>query len=272
MDGNRINNYRPAGTDVVSAKKRAAKKKAKNKLYAFLIVLILIFLTFWLLFDKVFVIKSFRISGETVYTEEQAAALAGRIGLNSGIHMFGFDKAEKEKLAKYALSEFDSVEIAYDIPNTIIFKVKESVPAMYIDQGDYSFVLSEGLRVMSMTEKGANPEADGIIHVIIDGVSSCIAGEFLETENSSDEILKELYSVLKEEGALADAGEIDLSNRFQISFQYKDRFTVLLGDAENLTVKVRFMMSIEEMLKDSDQGYIDVSDENFREGIFKAYS
>lgn len=272
MDGNRVNSKRSTGMDVSTAKRRVVKKKAKNKFFAFLVVLILMVLTAWLLFDKIFVIKSFKISGGIEYTEEQAAAMAEKIGLKSGMHMFGFDKNEAQQLAKYALSEFDSIKIEYDLPDKIVFKVVESEPAMYISQGDYTFILSEGLRVMSMSDGSEQAENLELKHVYISGVASCVAGEFLSTDNNSDTILKELYAVLKEEEVLAAADEIDVTNRFALTFKYKDRYDVKLGDSENLTVKVRFMKSIEEKLKDTDKGSIDVSDENYREGIFKAYN
>ncbi|MGN1121857.1 MAG: hypothetical protein ACI4RV_05785, partial [Eubacteriales bacterium] len=61
------------------------------------------------------------------------------------------------------------------------------------------------------------------------------------------------------------------TNKFSLSFLYKQRFTVLLGDADNLSVKVRFMKSIADERAETDSGIIDVSDEDNREGVFKYY-
>ncbi len=98
-----------------------------------------------------------------------------------------------------------------------------------------------------------------------------ILGGFITADSGCDEILKDLYAVLKEENCLADADDLDISDKFDLTFTYRKRFTVKLGGADNLSVKVRFMKSIADKLSDKATGIIDVSDENYREGMFKPY-
>jgi cell division septal protein FtsQ len=218
-----------------------------------------------------FVIGQFSIKGNMEYTEEQALEVAQRIGLEKGKNLFGFDKEQLQKEAKYYLSEFDSVTIKRSLPDKIIFAVKEATPAMYIAENGKNYILSEGLRVISVTGDASIPENFSLIRIYINDVVKCQAGEFLQTSSEIDEVLKELYAVLSEEAVLGEVSEINLENKFAVSMLYKKRFTVKLGSADNFTVKVRFMKSIEQKLRDTDSGYIDVSDDNLREGVFKAY-
>ena len=257
---------------VTEAKKRARRKKNKRHFFAFCICVIALLCTAFVVYDKLFVIDSFAVRGEKEYTAEQAETFAKAIGIEPGMHLFSFDREKASANAKYALSEFDSVKIRYDLPSGIVLEVKESVPILYITFGGHHFILSEGLRVLSMTDDASVPESMALKHVAVGGVSGCVAGEFLQTDSGCDEILISLLAVLKEEGVLAEATEIDVSDKFAIRFDYKQRYTVLLGDSVNMSVKVRLFKAIEQKLRETDSGYIDVSDENYREGQFKPYN
>lgn len=256
---------------LAAAKKEKAKKKLQNIFFAACLVIVLLLLSGWLLFDKLFVIKDFCVVGTKEYTQSESEEIAKRIGLEKGMNVFGFNRKETEKQAKYYLSEFDTVNIGYDLPHRVVLKVKEAVPTMYISENGNNYILSESLRVISVTKDASVPESLSLKKVYVSGITKCQAGTFLETDNDSDKILKELYAVLKENKAITDVAEIDVRNKFSLSFLYKGRFTVKMGSAENITVKVRFLQSIVNQLKDTDSGYLDISDENLREGILKSY-
>lgn len=223
------------------------------------------------LFDRVFVIKHFSVNGNDTYTDIQAEEMAKRVGLEKGMHLFGFDRKSTEQTARYALSDFDSVHIRYSFPDGVVFEVKEAEPVLYVSVSGSYYILSEGLRVLMVTADGEYVDSLRLKRVLIDGITSCVAGEFVETDNGCDEILKQLCSVLEEEECFDEAADLDVSHRFDLTFTYKQRFRVKLGDADNLTVKIRFMKSIAERLSETAVGEIDVSDENYREGMFKPY-
>ena len=257
------------GVSLASAKKRQKRKNGENRFIAFCAVIVVILIAGWLMFDKLFIISEFSLEGNTKYSKEEAEAFAEKIGLEKGMHLFGFDKKELQTRANYYIPEVDQVTIGYKLPHEIVFKVKESIPAMYLTESGKHFVLSEGLKVVGAFTDASEAEILSLVKVHIGGITKCQSGTFLETENGYDKILISLYNIFREEGILDDVTEIDVSNKFNISFQ---RFTVKLGNEENLTVKVRFMKQIATELAENDRGYIDVSDEDFREGTFKSYS
>lgn len=258
---------------VRAAKRRHRRNKAKNRLYSVLVAAALVLILGYVAFDKCFVIKSFAVKcdGEADYTPEQAETMAKDLGIEKGMHLFGFNRAEAEKTARFKLSEFDAVRVRYALPDGIVLEVKPSEPVMYISVGGSSYVLSEGLRVLSVSADASAVENGFLKRVLIGGVTSCVAGNFITADSGCDEILKDLYAVLKEENCLADADDLDISDKFDLTFTYRKRFTVKLGGADNLSVKVRFMKSIADKLSDKATGIIDVSDENYREGMFKPY-
>ena len=112
----------------------------------------------------------------------------------------------------------------------------------------------------------------GLIRVDLDGITKCVAGEFLETDGEGDEILKKLYSVFKEEETASDVTAVDVTDKFNITFVYQNKFEVKLGDSKDFTVKIRYMKAIAGELDADDSGVIDVSDENHRDATFKPYN
>lgn len=249
---------------------RAIKRKKIIK--AGLITAVLVFIAGWLLFDKLFVIRNFTMSGNEEYTSEQAEQAAKAIGIEKGGHVFGFDKKSAEGNANFILSEFDSVKISFDLPDTVVLTVKESVPVMYTVFGEKGYVLSESLKVISAQDDPSECEDMGLTKVEFQGISKCVAGEFLIAEGKSTELVTNLYAVLKEEGVAEYITGIDVTNKFDISFDYGKQFKVELGDENNLTVKIRYMKAIIGKLNPGDSGVIDVSDEDYRDATFKAYS
>lgn len=269
MSNGRINKEK---MNLAMAKKRQRKTNIRNKTVAFFTVLVLLLIAGWLVFDKLFVISGFSINGTYEYSSEDAKDFAKRIGLEEGMHMFGFSRDELSQKAKYYIPEVDSVSIDYKLPDKIVFNVKEAIPAMYLTENSRHYILSEALKVVKTTENAEDAEVQSLIKVQIGDITKCQSGTFVETQTGCDKTLISLYKVMKEEEIAEEVSEIDLRNKFDISFEYKQRFSVKLGNSENFTVKIRFMKRIVDELSENDRGYIDVSDENFREGTFKPYS
>ena len=260
------------GFKLPEARREVKKRKRKKLVTAFIIAVPIVLTAVWLLFDKLFVIRHFEMTGNGEYSEEEARLAAEEIGIKQGSHMFGFDEKTAESEAKYRLPRFDTVEIELKLPDTVIIKVKEAEPVMYTVFGENGYVLSEGLRIISAHSDVSDCETMGVARLYIDGITKCVAGEFLETNNKNGEIAKLIYAVLKEEGIAAEVTSIDVTDKFDLKFEYKKQFEVRLGDDENLTVKIRYMKAIVNELKPDDSGVIDVSDDEYRDATFKPYS
>lgn len=257
-----------------AVKKKHKAQKRRNRLFAVLVTAVVAVIGIGVAVDRLFVIRKIEISGgeDYTYTKEQAEETAKRVGISKGENLLALDRKKAEANAKYYLPQFDSVQIEFDLPDTVVLKVREAEPVMYTVANGRGYVMSEKMRVTSVYDDASDAENLGLIRAELSGVTKSVAGEFIETANGSDKILAELYAVLKEEGLAPDVTAIDVSDKFELSFEYKRRFTVKLGDGENLTVRVRFMESVARELSENDSGVIDVSDENLREWSFKAYS
>ena len=254
------------------ARKKLRAKKRRNIIVAATAVLILVIVSVWLIFDKLFIIRNFRIEGAEGYSAKDAKSAALAVGIEEGNHIFGFDEKTVEENARYILPEFDKVDITFDLPDTVVLNVTKSVPEMYTVFGQNGYVLSEALKVISVAHDPSVCESMGLAKVKFGNITKSIAGDFIGVSDGSDEIVKNLYAVLKEEGVAAEIIAIDVNDRFDITIDYGTKYKVKLGDDSNFTVKIRYMKAIIESLKDDESGIIDVSDDDYRDATFTAYS
>lgn len=255
-----------------TAAKRRRKLDRRNRLVAVVVVAVLAFTALFVLYNSVFVVRRFRLEGENDYTEVQANEAAKALNIKTGVPLFGVDRAAAEKLAVYALSAYDSVTLGFDLPDGIVFYVKEAKPVFYLENGGAYYVLSAGLRVLDRVDSATDAETRSLVRISLgNGVTKCVTGEMLACEGGEDELLKTLYAELENLGFQADVSEIDVSNKFDITFLLLRRFTVRLGNERELERKLRFLSSILPELSETESGYLDLTDESLHEGFLKPY-
>ncbi len=258
-------------TTLEKAKKESRRRRLGGKVAAILGAVLLVGAALFLLYDKAFVIRHF-VSSDGAYTEEECTHFAERLGLKTGEHLFSFDRSEARQTAVFALSEFDSVNIGYRLPDTVVFRLQKAEPSFYLAFENEYYVVSQGFRVLSrLTDKG-KAEALGLPEVMLGGIEKCVAGEFLSCSDAYKEALERLTATMREENVWPQIDWIDLSDRFDVRFSYQGRFTVLFGSADNYPVKIRTFKSIADDQGPTANGYIDVSYAEQNVGSIKSYN
>ncbi len=253
-----------------SVQKSSRQRGIKSKLASFLIVASALVVVVWFCYTKFFLIKKceLKYEGNLDYTEEQVLQGAG---LAYGMQLYALDKQTISENIVYNLPFIDSYELKRVWPNKVVFEIIPAVPSMYTVIGNNAFVLSQSLRVLSQTDDFSYIESNKLINVFISDIKSCVAGEYLQSDKDSADTAKKIYQKLCQYGIVGDVTEIDVSDRFDITFSYKKRYEVKLGDKRNLDMKIKFMIAIEEKLPETKSGIIDVSDENAKEGVVKSF-
>ena len=262
-----------SGRGKVSEKSLGEVKKdlrVKRHGISVLVLVFVLLLCIWFCYNKFFLIKKcvLEYDGNLDYTEDEVLKGAG---LDYGMKLYELDNDTIKENVLYNLPYIDSFKIKRIWPDKICFEIVPAVPSMYTVIGDNAFVLSQSLRVLSQTDDFDYIDSNKLINVKIQNITSCVAGEYLKTDSDSADTVKLIYSLLEENGILSNVDEIDANDRFDMSFGYKSRYLVKLGDKRNLDLKIRFMISIEEKLGVNSGGVIDVSDENVKEGIVKGF-
>ncbi len=255
-------------TDLIGASETVKRQKNKGRKLAFLFVVAALVVGVYYCYTDLMVIKKCVVEGDLPYNNDEVLKGAG---LDYGVHMYALSNDEIKENIVYNLPYIDTYTIKRKFPSTVVFNVTKAQPSMYTVVSDEMFVLSQSLRVLSSTKDIDYVEKNKLINVRFGGITKCVAGEFLVAEDNSMNLAREIYKVFEDEGLIPYVSELDVSDRFNINFNYKASYNVKLGDSKNVSQKIKFMKAISKQLTQGGSGIIDVSDENIKEGIVKNF-
>ena len=149
------------------------------------------------------------------------------------------------------------IKVRRRFPNTVLIELTERTPAAKLVSGGISYIIDEEAFLLEYTALG-----DEYRLPVINGAapSEYQPGRQLVFEDGLMlESLKSILAELVKSDWIANISEINLEKIYNISFQYANRFTVVLGDASELEYKLAVFRVMLERLKDTDQGTIDLS-------------
>jgi len=245
------------------------RKNVKNKIIALLVVLAIVGVGFAFCYVKLFKIKKIEVEGDCPYTAEEV--LSG-MGLEYGMGLYEKSEKEIKQNVKYSLSYINNIEVSRRWPSTVVAKVEKADPTFYISLDNNLYIISQSLRVLDKTDEIEKVEVDSLVLLRLDDIKNCIEGEFLGIDEDTEQTILELCTALEENGQRENITVIDVTDKFDISVMYKEKYLVKLGDRRNLNHKIQFMNAIIDRKKnDGTNGIIDVSDENSKEGTFKNF-
>lgn len=266
---NKAQNTKSPKDNFELTRKKKKINKARNTFISVLLLLCIFIVGVYVCYEKYFVIEKCKIQGDIPYTPDEV--LVG-LGFEKGMNLYELSGDKINENALYNLPHIDTFKVSRRWPDTIVVNATAAIPSMYVSVDNRNFVLSQSMRVLSETRDFSYIESHSLVSVILSDVKKCVAGEYLETNDNSEEIVLEIYNCLADANILAYVNEIDVSDKFDITFKYKSSYEVRLGDAKNLSKKIDFMKGIESKLHDGSSGIIDVSDENVKEGIVKNFT
>lgn len=260
----------PEQSSLEEVKSITLKSHRKNKAVAFSVLCIIVIVGAFLCYSKLFKIKKLVIPDDCPYTEEQM--LKG-MGIKIGDTLYGKSNEEINENVKYNLAFIDSLKVSRIWPDTIKVHIEKANPTFYITFENTMYILSQSLRVLSKTNNIEDIELGNLKGVQIDGIKSCVEGEYLVADDNETDILCQLYELLNKYEVFEEITNIDVTDRFNITMSYGTKFEVKLGDRINLEPKIQFMLTIiKEKSKDGSSGIIDVSDDEIKEGTFRSFT
>lgn len=240
-----------------SVYKRRREKKAGVGFFltAFAVVAIIsLVLASMIVFFKVSIIQ---VSGDSRYTQENIIAASE---ISTGGNLFLINKFEAIGKIFSALPYLDEVSIKRTLPDTLTIHVSDCVPrAVILSLEGGGYVIDSKGKLLEEISDGVYDELCGIkgIELSDPQVGKYIVFTEPEKENATFLLLNSMI----DNDILEDVGEIDLSTGYDISIRYLDRFTVKLGNSENMEKKIRYLrVIVEDNLSPMDRGIIDVSD------------
>ena len=196
------------------------------------------------------------VAGADTYSEEEIVKASG---IERGDYLFFVDRFEAASRIFAALPYVDNVTVTRQLPNHILITVTESSAVACVSCDDQLYAINQNGKVISDIDDDA---AEGLIRVTGIKLKSPESGAQLVAEKADAGKLEALVAILQEMYAREmerDVQDIDLSDATNPAFTYLNRFTVRMGENENIGYKLGMLMSAVEKLSDYESGTIDLS-------------
>lgn len=210
-----------------------------------------------------FKISSISVEGAGIYTADDVVAASG---IEVGDSIFFVGQSTAALRIKNALPYVDEVRVQRRLPDTVVIEVTESYPIAYIRSGDDVWIIDKNAKLL---EKAGESGAAGKIEVRgVVPIEPTVGGALALGDANALQLtyLKSVLSAFLTDGLRDGVTWLDMTSISDIRFDYQGRFTVKLGNGENLSDKLWMMGKVIADRQDSDQGTVDVSVEN--EGHF----
>lgn len=239
---------------MVETKKKDKKKKKGKGLIIIAIVLIIIagigFLGY-----KTLKIANIDVKGNSIVSKEDIISLAG---IQTGESLLSVSNSKvEENIEKNPYLIFDGIDRVF--PDTIIIKVKERAPKALIEyMGSYVEVDKNGyvLKIHDNTNGNTLPIMKGI------EVKTTTVGSTIEIDNKYQlSQITEIIASLENEEVYDIITEINMTDPNTIVMSTNDKYTVKLGEFENIQYKIRFFKSTRDQLIEMGKsgGTVDVT-------------
>ncbi len=232
--------------------RRSFRRKWTRRILFFLLTCGLAFLAVTVFFQ----IRSVQITGTAHYSAEE---LAKSLGVEEGDNLFTFRASSLERalLAQYPyLSE---VSVTRQLPDTLVVTATDAVPAvaLSLQSGGYYLMDAHG---KLLEQVAAIPE--GVASVTGVSLRAGQPGQQLTVEDADRAgILIDLTEELTRQGMMGDVDFINVSALYDVRFSYQERLDVRLGEAVQLTDKLRMLGRIvQDELSPSDMNTVYLSD------------
>lgn len=197
------------------------------------------------------------VEGNEHYTEQE---IISAIGIEKGDNLFFIDRFSPVSRVFAKLPYVENVSVERALPNRIVISVQECKALAYLVVGDEEWTLDHNCKILG---KAADGELATLMPIIGIDPGTLLIGEPLSTSDGDEETVAYLSAVLYQlqwRQLAAGTQRIDFSDPDKVSFAYNDRFTVILGDHDNIEYKFGMFVAAMDRLKDGDVGIIDVSD------------
>lgn len=238
-----------------AARRQERKRTRRTVFYVFLLTFIS--LVFLVVCAAVFLkVNTVNINGISKYSYEQ---IMEKVPIAMGENIYSFDSDEIEADILQTFPYVGSVEIKRDLPTTVEVNITEEIPYYAADIAGDTYILSPNLKVLECLPDTDNTTLD-MVALSINNVRRCIVGqnvEFVSERNAA--ALTALYAGFESNFIQNKIISIDFGSRFDISFNYDNRFQVYVGDTDNIDIKMRFFVAILDELEPNATGKIDVS-------------
>ena len=196
--------------------------------------------------------KEIVVEGSSYYEDYLITESSG-ITLEENLFAINSGAVEEAIVMNYPYVK--SVTVKRVLPTTVRLIVEEETPAYYFELCGEYFVLSESLRVLEHTENLEDllARAPGIIGLKTQKITYAVAGrQIVFADENYHEYAREMLATFRNSSIADKITMVDFSDKFNIAVQYDNRFTIEIGNTDDISKKIAFA---EEILGNFDETY-----------------
>ena len=222
-----------------------------------------------------FKVKTVTVAGVNKYTEWDVRQASG---IQEGENLLTISEAKLSSSIRSKLPYVDMVRIGIKLPGTVKIEIVELdvVYAVEADDGSWWLMRADG----GVIEKIAAADAERYTKVLGVKLSAPETGKQAQvvqptsTETTPEgepvpvtvnaaqqmEAAISILQYLEDNGVIGDATLVDVTDLANLEMWYGDRFQILLGDASQLSYKIKLVKTaVNDHMETYDSGVLDVS-------------
>ncbi len=236
---------------------RRMEVQKRKKIFKKMIGLFLLFVLCAVIaaFTPYFNISQVNITGNSRVSAQEIEQASG---ITQGSNIFRV-KLSSVKRRIQNISYIHSVKVKREFPNQISIEVEESQPAAAVPYlGQYVLIDRYGKALEQETQENMVNITDIVILTGLE-IKNFELGEKIIVENERNlKIVLESLSELVHNSLIENTNEIDVTDENGIVYKMNDsKLSVLMGDASDLSYRVKFLKEILNKLGGTPRGVID---------------
>lgn len=239
---------------------RSRRRRTRGKVYL-VVAAVLIIAAAVLAVTVFFRVSAIVVEGCEHYTQQEIATASG-VKRGDNLMMLDTGEITSELYDKYPYIQ--EVVVKKTFPGGIAINITEAQAAAVVEyRGTYWLIGTNGRAL----EQTGRQDKDNYISLIGLDVQAIEAGRALTLSKDgtigSDDI-SGLLTALSDNGILKMVYTIDFTAGYNVVAQFRDKYTVHLGRAEDIDYKVRYLIEVIEYLEQKNEdraGTIDISED-----------
>ncbi len=240
-------------------KRRHAVRRGRGVLFHLFAMLLVVAVIF-------FKVTDIQVAGCQLYTSEQVIQASE---IQMGDNLLLLSRSAAAARIRVTLPYVDEVRINRVLPGTVSIQVTETDAAFAVAAADGSTWLTDASgKLLEPAVEGAAdyPKLTGITAI------DPKAGSQIETEQTGNlTVARHLLELLGETELVSKVTEINVEKTYDIRIWYGDQYEIRLGGSDELSYKLRYLLSILDQLDNPRGGIIDLTLEEKNVAIFREW-
>ena len=181
-------------------------------------------------------IKTISVENTAIAEEE---AILEAVGIKTGRHIYAINKEKIAAAAAETSSYIKAVTVKRRLPSKIRIVVEEYEPLYYTEHDGSYLILSDTLRVLESTpDKAAAAEKAGTLVILPEIETAEVGKTLIFTDQDDGNAAADILAVFHDAAFPDKLTWIDVSEKFDITANLMNKYTLFYGDSEKLSAKI----------------------------------